>query len=123
MPAETITLLPSLGVQLSHKRDLALFPLTVDSHQHLVPLERIARVVLNEGLQGAGAKAYLAVVENGQGERGEGEKVHVVFPVRSRASSSHSPSPLPHTFSLQSILPRLKDLEPVLQKVRAVLKQ
>ncbi|GAA5849797.1 hypothetical protein JCM9279_002016 [Rhodotorula babjevae] len=100
---ETITALPSLGLQLSHKRDLALFPFSfsVASREHLVPLERIDKVVINEGLQGAAGRAYLAVVEGAQGERSEGERVHVVFP---------------------SILPHLKDLVPVLQRVQAVLK-
>ncbi|GAA5947056.1 hypothetical protein JCM3775_006977 [Rhodotorula graminis] len=98
---ETITLLPSLGVQLSHKRDLALFPLSVSSHQRLLPIERISKVVINEGLQGARGKAYLAVVEGGLDEALEGETVHVVF---------------------ESILPDLADLEPVRQAAQAMLK-
>ncbi|GAA5918010.1 hypothetical protein JCM8208_004049 [Rhodotorula glutinis] len=99
---ETITLLPSLGIQLSHKREFALFPFPVDSHQRLVPLERVHKVVINEGLQGAGGKAYLAVVEGALDKGSERETVHVVFP---------------------NILPRLSDLEPVRQNAQAMLTQ
>ncbi|TNY24288.1 hypothetical protein DMC30DRAFT_346148, partial [Rhodotorula diobovata] len=99
---ETVTLLPSLGIQLSSTRRATLPPLPLASSTVLIPLERIAKVVINEGLHGAGGKAYLAVVERGGGRQDREGKVHVVFP---------------------SLLPRLEDLLPVWKSAQALLEQ
>ncbi|TAM65902.1 MAG: hypothetical protein EPN48_18115, partial [Microbacteriaceae bacterium] len=70
--AETLELFPSLGLQLASRTVYHFtFPFTSASppafrssrHTRLVPLERIDKVIINEGLQGAGGRHYLAVVE------------------------------------------------------------
>ncbi|GAA6057386.1 hypothetical protein JCM3770_000738 [Rhodotorula araucariae] len=91
---ETLTLVPSLGIQLSRTRRTPLAPLlTVSRSIRFLPLDCIANVVLNDALDAAQARAYLAIVDR------DGN-VHVVFP---------------------SILPRPDDLEPVYNHARALL--
>lgn len=96
-PTETLEIFPSLGLQLAsctvHHVSLPVTqtkPWTVRSSRkaHLIPLEHIGKIVVNEGLQGAGGRHYLAVVGNG----GEGERrVFVLFPVSLSNLSSNVP--------------------------------
>lgn len=82
---ESITPLPSLGLQLSTTRGLSfphpssrlLIPLST-SHT-FVPLSEISTVVINEGLRRWSVRYYLAVVR----KRGEG--VLVAFDVNLRS--------------------------------------
>lgn len=122
-PAETVTLLPSLGIQLSSTRRATLPPLPLASSTVLIPLERIAKVVINEGLHGAGGKAYLAVVERGGGRQDKEGKVHVVFPVRPVFLCGPSTFVTDLRAISQSLLPRLEDLLPVWKSAQALLEQ
>ncbi|GAA6024726.1 hypothetical protein JCM10207_002811 [Rhodosporidiobolus poonsookiae] len=84
---ESLTLHPSLGLQLASSRVLAFgfsadasappHELHVARRSRLVPLSSVRSVVINEGLQGCEGKHYLALVtESPDGER----KAEVVFP-------------------------------------------
>ncbi|KAK4333636.1 putative Phosphatidylinositol N-acetylglucosaminyltransferase [Rhodotorula toruloides] len=99
---QMLEVFPSLGLQLASRTVYHLslpftssMPVMFRSSRktHLIPLERIDKVAINEGLQGAGGRHYLAVVKKGSGGAEEEERrVFVVFP---------------------SILPELADLQPV----------
>ncbi|BGP36985.1 hypothetical protein JCM10450v2_000895 [Rhodotorula kratochvilovae] len=91
---ETLAILP-LGVQLAHTRSLPVPPIALSRSTRFLTRDRIAKIVINEGLQGASGRAYLAVVE-----KGDQGKVHVVFP---------------------NILPRREDLEPVWKAAQSLL--
>ncbi|GEM12096.1 phosphatidylinositol N-acetylglucosaminyltransferase [Rhodotorula toruloides] len=107
---ETLEIFPSLGLQLASRSGYhfslpSVFskPLTFGSSRktHLIPLECIAKVVVNEALQGAAGRHYLAVVEKGARQADEaGRRVFVVFP---------------------SVLPRLADLQPVWKDTQRLL--
>ncbi|BGP05055.1 hypothetical protein NBRC10512v2_000565 [Rhodotorula toruloides] len=107
---ETLELFPSLGLQLASRTVYHFtFPFTSASppafrssrHTRLVPLERIDKVIINEGLQGAGGRHYLAVVERASvGAEGGERWVFVVFP---------------------SILPSLTDLQAVWKDAQRLL--
>ncbi|BGP29127.1 hypothetical protein JCM10296v2_000865 [Rhodotorula toruloides] len=107
---ETLELFSSLGLQLASRTVYHFtLPFTV-AHRptfrssrktHLIPLERVDKFIVNEGLQSAGGRHYLAVVAKGKsGAEAEERRVFVVFP---------------------SILPSLADLQPVWKDAQRLL--
>lgn len=118
VPQDTLLAIRYLGIQLSHRKYIAvgsLFKIPVSSSTVFIPLESVKDILMLEGIRGWSVVFYLAIVQ----EIGGSMQIHVAFPVRSDVILPEGA--IKTEDFLQHLMPRLHILRAVYSGARAVV--